>query len=68
MTRCSAAIFFTALEADGQVAAGMRVQGRYRSADQAHAVDEWAGWIAALQVRREISERIPAGVIEMKAE
>ena len=63
----STAIFFTALETDGHVAGGMRVEGRYESADQAYAVQEWAGRETALQVHREISERIPAGVIEMKA-
>ena len=63
----STALFFTALDTDGHVAGGMRVEGRYESADQAYAVQEWAGRETALQVHREISERIPAGVIEMKA-
>jgi len=63
----STALFFTALDTDGHVAGGMRVEGRYESADQAYAVQEWAGRETAMQVHREISERIPAGVIEMKA-
>jgi hypothetical protein len=63
----STAIFFVAVGADGHIAGGMRVQGRYQSADEAHAVLEWAGGEGEQQVRREISDRIPAGVIEMKA-
>ena len=62
----STALFFAALQPDGQVAGGMRVQGPYESADQAHAVEEWAAFGDDADVRREISERIPAGVIEMK--
>ncbi len=63
----STALFFTALEPDGHVTGGMRVQGRYHCADQANAVQEWAGHESVTQVYQEISERIPAGVIEMKA-
>jgi hypothetical protein len=54
------------LQPDGQVVGGMRVQGPYESADQAHAVQEGAAFEDDSEVRREISERIPAGVIEMK--
>ena len=39
----STALFFTALDTDGHVAGGMRVEGRYESADQAYAVQEWDG-------------------------
>lgn len=63
----STAIFFAAVGTDGRIVGGMRVQGPYQSADQAHAVLEWAGGKGEQQVRREISDRIPAGVIEMKA-
>jgi hypothetical protein len=62
----STALFFAALRPDGQVTGGMRVQGPYESADQAHAVEEWAAFHDDTEVRREISERIPSGVIEMK--
>jgi len=62
----STALFFAALRPDGQVAGGMRVQGPYESADQTHAVEEWAAFDDDAEVRHEISERIPAGVIEMK--
>ena len=62
----STSLFCAALEPDGQVTGGMRVQGPYQSADQAHAVEEWAAFDDDAEVRREISERIQAGVIEMK--
>ena len=62
----STAIFFAALGPDGKVAGGMRVQGPYRSADQAHAMLEWAGQAGEQEVHYEISSRIPAGVVEMK--
>jgi len=62
----STSLFYVALQPDGQVMGGMRVQGPYQSADQAHAVEEWAAFDDDAEVRREISERIPAGVIEMK--
>jgi hypothetical protein len=62
----STALFFAALDRDGQLAGGMRAQGPYRHPDQAHALAEWAGRDGAATLRAEISERIPAGVIEMK--
>jgi hypothetical protein len=63
----STTLFFAAVERDGRVAGGMRVQGPYVRAEQAHAVEEWAGREGASQLYREISERIPDGVVEMKA-
>ncbi|MGS0688040.1 hypothetical protein ACVBEQ_23265 [Nakamurella sp. GG22] len=62
----STALFFAAIDRDGQVAGGMRAQGPYPHADRAHAVVEWAGHDGAAALHAEISERIPAGVIEMK--
>ena len=62
----STALFFAALDADGHIAGGMRAQGPYLHADQAHALLEWAGRSGAAALRADISARIPAGVIEMK--
>jgi len=62
----STALFFAALDRDGQLVGGMRAQGPYRRADQAHALVEWAGRDGAATLRADIVERIPAGVIEMK--
>lgn len=62
----STTLFFAAVDHDGQVAGGMRVQGPYLHPDQAHAVAEWAGHDGTETLRAEICERIPSGVIEMK--
>jgi hypothetical protein len=62
----STALFFVAIDVDGQVAGGMRAQGPYLHPGQAHALAEWAGRDGAATLRAEISDRIPAGVIEMK--
>lgn len=62
----STALFFAARQPDGQVVGGMRVQGPYESVDEAHAVEEWAAFDDDAELRHEISERVPAGVIEMK--
>lgn len=60
------ALFFVAVDPNGVVVGGMRVQGPYNRADQAHAILEWAGRPGAEQLRREIDTRIRDGVIEMK--
>ena len=62
----STALFFAAIDGDGQVAGGMRAQGPYLHAGQAHALVEWAGRDGVAALRAEIHGRIPAGVIEMK--
>lgn len=64
--RCTA-LFFAAVECDGRVIGGLRVQGPYTRADQAHALGEWAGREGSTQIRREVEMRLPAGVIEIKA-
>ncbi len=60
------AVFFLAMDDAGNAVGGMRAQGRYHSAFQAHALEEWDGRPGAVQVIKEISERIDDGVIEMK--
>lgn len=60
------ALFFAALDSSGAVVGGMRVQGPYSDADQAHAVTEWAGRAGSEQLRVEINARVRDGVIEMK--
>lgn len=62
----STALFFAALDADGDVVAGARVQGPYSAARQAHALVEWAGHPGADDLRRMLADRIPQGVIEAK--
>ncbi len=62
----STAIFFAALDEMDSVVGGMRVQGRYRDAREAHALEEWAGREGTDRLRDEIEDRLPDGVIEMK--
>jgi len=60
------ALFFAAVTRDGRVVGGMRAQGPYLAFGQAHALQEWAGRTGSEELRHEITQRIPAGVIEMK--
>ncbi|MCQ4118368.1 hypothetical protein [Rhodococcus tibetensis] len=59
-------MFFVALGADGSVAAGVRAQGPYVTAGEAHAMTEWEGDAGAPEVRRMIEDRLPFGVVEAK--
>ncbi|SUA73377.1 Uncharacterised protein [Nocardia otitidiscaviarum] len=63
----STALFMTAIDAEGQVVAGLRAQRPYRHVDEAAALLEWSGHPGEAQFRRMIAERIPAGVVELKA-
>lgn len=63
----STSLFLVAIQADRSVVAGVRAQGPYTSAEQAHAIVEWAGAPGLGAVRAMISDRIPFGVVEMKA-
>ncbi|MFD4182815.1 hypothetical protein, partial [Rhodococcus sp. NPDC058514] len=62
----STALFFVAIAPDGSAAGGLRAQGPYREADEAHAIVEWDGQPGAVAVRSMITDRIPFGVVEMK--
>ncbi|UMB69061.1 hypothetical protein [Mycobacterium paraterrae] len=60
-------IMFCAVVGDsGQVVGGYRAIA-LRSADDSHAVEEWAGQPDQLAVRQMIADRVPRGVLEMKA-
>jgi hypothetical protein len=59
-------IMFGAVVNDsGRVVGGYRAIA-LRSADDSHAVDEWAGQPDQQDVRQMIAERVPFGVLEMK--
>jgi hypothetical protein len=60
-------LFFAALDETGQMVAGVRAKGPLRSADESHAVLEWAGQPSLEAVRKMITDRLPFGVLEMKA-
>lgn len=60
-------IMFCVLVDDaGQVVAGVRAKA-LRSADDSHAVEEWAGQPGQQAIREMIADRVPHGVLEMKA-
>jgi hypothetical protein len=62
----STSLFLAAVDANGQMIAGVRAQGPYHDAEQAHAIVEWAGQSALPAVRKMIADRIPFGVVEIK--
>ncbi len=60
-------MFFAVLDDAGRILAGLRAKGPLRSADESHAVVEWAGQPGQQAVRDMITDRIPFGVLEMKS-
>lgn len=63
----STALFVAALETDGRIIGGLRVQGPYAQATQASAIQEWAERDGAEELRRQLAVRLDDGVIEIKA-
>jgi hypothetical protein len=59
-------MFAAVVDDSGHVVGGLRAIA-LRSADDSHAVEEWAGQPDQENVRRMISERVPYGVLEMKS-
>lgn len=60
------AMFWVTLDSDGRVIGGVRAKGPLRSADDSHAIVEWAGRPGLAEVRKMISDRVPFGILEMK--
>ncbi|AQT78438.1 hypothetical protein B1R94_03065 [Mycolicibacterium litorale] len=60
-------LFYTALDDDGRMLGGLRAKGPYRSADESHAIVEWADQPGQAAVRKMITDRLPFGVVEMKS-
>lgn len=63
----STALFVVAIDDAGRVSGGLRVQGRLTRPDQAHALREWAGRPGTAEMRAQIAQRLPFGVVEVKA-
>jgi hypothetical protein len=63
----STSLFFAAVSAAGEVVAGVRTQGPYLHADEVHALSAWYGHPGEAAFRRMICERIPQGLVEVKA-
>lgn len=60
-------MFLATVDTQGNVVGGARVIGPLRSADDSHAVIEWAGNAGVHAVRKMINDRVPFGVVEVKA-
>ena len=67
--RCAAdtVLFWTIADVDGHVVGGVRAKGPLGSPLDSHAVVEWAGKAGESEVHEMISERVPNGIVEMKA-
>ncbi|BBX17670.1 hypothetical protein CRI77_20935 [Mycolicibacterium duvalii] len=61
------ALFWAALDSSGRVIGGVRAKGPLTGADDSHAVVEWDGQPGLPAVRKMIDDRVPFGVLEMKA-
>jgi hypothetical protein len=59
-------VFFAAVDSAGRVLGGTRIVGPLRSAEDSHAVVEWAESTGLADVRNMIDSRIPFGVVEGK--
>src|SRR5208283_2408017 len=60
-------MFLAAIDRAGKMVAGVRAKGPLRSADDSHAVVEWAGQPGQQALRDMINDRVPFGVLEMKS-
>lgn len=60
-------LYFAVIDDAGQMVAGVRGIGPLQSADDSHAVVEWAGRPGQQAVRDMINDRVPFGVMEMKS-
>jgi hypothetical protein len=60
-------MFFAVLDETQRMVAGVRAIGPLQSADDSHAVVEWAGQPGQEAVRNMIEDRVPFGVLEMKS-
>ena len=67
--RCAddTALFWTMTDVDGRMIGGVRTKGVLTVPEDSHAVVEWHGRPGEDDVRRMLADRIPSGVIEMKA-
>ena len=63
----STSLFFAAFSLEGEVIGGMRSQGPYTSADQAHDLAVWDRDPARPRVHSMISDRLPDGVVESRS-
>jgi hypothetical protein len=60
-------MYLAVIDASGQMVAGVRAKGPLRSADDSHAIVEWARQPGQQAVRNMITDRLPFGILEMKS-
>ena len=60
-------MFWATVDSAGRVVGGVRAKGPLGSADDSHAVIEWAGQPGLRTVRKMITDRVPFGILEMKS-
>jgi hypothetical protein len=60
-------MFFAVVDDTGKTVAGLRAIGPLRSAEDSHALVEWAGQPSQELVRTMIDSRAPFGILEMKS-
>jgi hypothetical protein len=60
-------MFFAVVDDTGRTVAGLRAIGPLRSAEDSHALVEWAGQPSQQAVRAMIDARAPFGILEMKS-
>jgi hypothetical protein len=66
MDESTTQLFHAAVNEDGKVVGGLRARGPLESAEQSHAIIEWAGRPGLDTVRKMLTDRLPFGVVEMK--
>ncbi|WP_233531115.1 hypothetical protein [Antrihabitans sp. YC2-6] len=62
----STTLFFVVEDSQGAIVGGVRCQGPYTFADEAHAVEEWEGCVGQDAVRQLVADRLDDGVVELK--
>jgi hypothetical protein len=60
-------MFMVALDESDEMVGGLRAIGPLKSADESHAVTEWAGQPGESAVAKMVADRVPYGILEMKS-
>ncbi|MGA7055321.1 MAG: hypothetical protein WBZ37_29475 [Mycobacterium sp.] len=66
-TGADTVMFCVVIDRAGKIVAGVRAKGPLRSAEDSHAVVEWAGQPGQAAVRDMINDRVPFGILEFKS-
>jgi hypothetical protein len=66
-TGADTVLFFAVIDDAGRTVGGLRAIGPLRSAEDSHALVEWADQPGQEMVRTMINDRVPFGVLEMKS-